>query len=325
MASRAEVSLRLLLLGGTKFLGRAVAEAALARGDELTLFNRGRTNPGLFPEAEHRRGDRDGGLSALEGGEWDAVVDPSGFVPRVVGAAAELLAEAVGHYVFVSSISVYRPPLAPGLDESAPLIELDDPASEDVPEHYGGLKALCERAVEERLPGRATHVRAGLIVGPHDPTGRFTYWAHRLRRGGEILAPGPPERRVQFVDVRDLAEWMLLCAERRTAGVFNATGEGLSWGELLGSAPRSNGEVTWVSDAFLREHEVGEWMELPLWIADPEWAGMHGADVSRAAAAGLRARPIGETLAGAADAPAVDGVGLSPEREAELLAAWHAR
>jgi 2'-hydroxyisoflavone reductase len=248
------------------------------------------------------------------------VVDPSGFVPRVVGASADLLAGAAGHYVFVSSISVYRPPIVPGLDESAPVEELDDPASEDVPADYGGLKALCERAVEERFPGRATHVRAGLIVGPHDPTGRFTYWAHRLQRGGEILAPGPPERRVQFIDVRDLGEWILRCAERATAGTFNATGEGVCWGELL-----AGGDVTWVSDDFLRERDVGEWMELPLWLANPDFAGIHSADVSRAVAAGLRSRPLAETLDGAAAAPLVDGVGLSPERETELLAAWHGR
>ena len=201
--------------------------------------------------------------------------------------------------------------------------ELDDPSSENVPADYGGLKALCERAVEERFPGRATHVRAGLIVGPHDPTGRFTYWAQRVQRGGEILAPGPPERRVQVIDVRDLGEWILRCAERGTAGTFNATSEGVSWGELLAGAPSSDGEVTWVSDDFLREHEVGEWMELPLWLANPDFAGIHAADVSKAVAAGLSFRPLAETLEGAATAPLVDGVGLTREREAELLAAWH--
>jgi len=312
--------LRLLLLGGTKFLGRAVAEAALARGHELTLFNRGRTNPELFPEAEHLHGDRDGDLDALVGREWDAVVDPSGYVPRVVGASADLLKDAVGHYVFVSSISVYAPPVPPDADESAPVAELADPATEDVMADYGGLKAACERAVEERFPGRATHVRAGLISGPHDPTGRFTYWAHRVRRGGEILAPGPPERMTQFIDVRDLGEWILHCAEDRIAGTFNATNEGVPWGELLAGC-----DVTWVSDDFLQENEVGEWMGLPLWLVDPGFVGMLSSDVSRAVAAGLTFRPPAETLAGAADAPLAEGVGLTAEREAELLAAWHAR
>ena len=167
---------------------------------------------------------------------------------------------------------------------------------------------------------RSLIVRPGLIVGPHDPTGRFTYWAHRLARGGEILAPGPPDRHAQFIDVRDLAGWMLDCVERGVTGVFNATNEGVAWGELLAGA-----DVTWVSDEHLVAHEVGEWMELPLWLADPAWAGMHRTDVGKAVGAGLTFRPVAETIAGAAEAPAVDGVGLTPEREAELLRAWRAQ
>ncbi len=163
-------------------------------------------------------------------------------------------------------------------------------------------------------------MRPGLIVGPHDPTGRFTYWARRLARGGEILAPGEPERRAQFVDVRDLAEWIVGGVEQGLSGTYNATNEGVPWGELLAGA-----DVTWVSDEFLQEQGVGPWMELPLWLPDPDWAGMHATDVSRAVAAGLRFRPLAETVAGAADASAEDGVGLTPEREAELLAAWHSR
>jgi 2'-hydroxyisoflavone reductase len=167
---------------------------------------------------------------------------------------------------------------------------------------------------------RALLVRPGLIVGPHDPTGRFTYWAQRFERGGDILAPGPPDRESQFIDVRDLAAWMLDAAERGLSGTFNATNEGVSWAELLGDA-----DVTWVSDEFLQEHGVGPWMELPLWLPDPDWAGMHETDVSRAVAAGLRFRPLEETIQGAAEAQAVEGVGLTPEREAELLAAWRER
>jgi 2'-hydroxyisoflavone reductase len=159
-----------------------------------------------------------------------------------------------------------------------------------------------------------------LSVGPHDPTGRFTYWAQRLARGGEILAPGPPERLAQFVDVRDLAEWILSAVEQGLSGTFNATNEGVAWGELLAGA-----DVTWVSDEFLQEHEVGPWMELPLWLPDPEWAGMHATDVSRAVAAGLRFRSLEDTISGAATAPAAEGVGLTPEREAELLTAWRGR
>ena len=288
----------------------------------MTLFNRGQTNPELFPETERLRGDRDGDLAALEEGAWDAAVDTCGYVPRVVRASAELLAAAVQHYTFVSTISVYADVRGP-VDEESPAATLEDETVEDFGEeyrNYGPLKALCEQAVREALPGRALVVRPGLIVGPHDPTGRFTYWAHRVRRDGEILAPRPPERKVQFVDVRDLAPWMLDMVERRATGVFNATGEGVAWGELIDGV-----RVTWVSDEFLLEHGVGEWMELPLWLANPAYAGVHQVDVSRAIAAGLRFRLVAETLRDAAEAPLVEGVGLSPEREAELLAAWKER
>ena len=301
----------------------------------MTLFNRGETNPGLFPEAEKLRGDRDGDLAALDGREWDAVVDPSGYVPRVVGASASLLADAVEHYVFVSSISVYEPPLAAGFDETVSVIELEDPATESITEAYGGLKALCERTVEGIFPGRATHVRAGLIVGPHDPTDRFTYWPVRATRGGEILAPGDPDRQWQFVDARDLGAWLVVLAEARTAGVFNATGPlpATTAGEVLEICLRTatvDGRLTWVDDAFLVEHEVGAWMELPLWIPkSDDFASMQEANVSRALAAGLVFRPVEETVsdtlawADGRNGAVAGGVGLTPERERELLAAWH--
>jgi 2'-hydroxyisoflavone reductase len=307
--------MKLLVLGGTRFLGRAVVEEALARGHELTLFNRGTTNAKLFPEVERLHGDRTDDLSALEGRAWDAVIDPSGYVPADVRRSAELLRDS-GRYVFVSSISVYAD-FTKAWDESGPLSELGDGSADELASdfsNYGALKVLCEQEVERVFGDRALIVRPGLIVGPHDPTGRFTYWPQRLRRGGEILAPGPPERTSQFIDVRDLAEWIVTTTERELGGVFNATGNGVRWEELLAGA-----NVTWVSDEFLREQEVGEWMELPLWIAD----GGVDVDVGRAVAAGLRSRPVDESLAGALDAPAVDGVGLTPEREAELLAAWH--
>jgi 2'-hydroxyisoflavone reductase len=312
---------RILILGGTKFLGRAIAEDCLARGHELALFNRGETGPGLFPEAEQLRGDRKRDLSALEGQAWDAVIDPSGYVPADVSVSTELVRES-DRYVFVSSISAYAD-LSTGSTEESPLAELGElPADEVAADYsnYGPLKALCEAEVERVFGERALIVRPGLIVGPHDPTGRFTYWARRIERGGEILAPGPPERRPQFVDVRDLATWTLDAVERGLTGIFNATNEGIPWGELLAGA-----NVTWVSDEFLGEHEVGPWMELPLWLGDPELRGMREVDVTRAVGAGLRFRPVQETIAGAATAPAVEGVGLTPDREAELLEAWHAR
>jgi 2'-hydroxyisoflavone reductase len=332
--------LRLLILGGTKFLGRAAAEAALARGHEVTLFNRGRTNPELFPEAEKLRGDRDGDLSALEGREWDAVIDPSGFVPRVVRASAELLRDAVGHYLFVSSISVYSEPQEPGFDETGSLVELKDPEREDhlgSAEAYGGLKALCEHVVARTYPGAHANVRAGLIVGPHDPTGRFTYWPLRVAAGGHVLAPDRPGRVVQFVDARDLGEWLVRLGEDRTSGTFNATGpeSPLPMGELLEACNRVGGagaEVVWVDEPFLFEHGVRVWMELPLWVPEEdEW--FQRADCSRALAAGLRFRPVEktvrDTLAWARESGAslvtsgqTGAAGMAPEREAELLRAW---
>jgi 2'-hydroxyisoflavone reductase len=319
---------KLLVLGGTKFLGRHIVEAALERGHGVTIFHRGKTNRGLFGDrVEEVLGDRDGRLEALASGRWDAVVDTSGYFPRIVGASAKLLAERADHYTFVSSISVYAD-FSTGPHEGSPLRKLEDETVEELGDeyqYYGGLKALCERAVEREFPGRTAVVRPGLIVGPHDPTDRFTYWPERLARGGKILAPGPPDRLVQFVDVRDLAAWIVRLVEERRTGVFNATSEGVSWGELLAGA-----EVTWVSDGFLVEHRVGEWIELPLWIADPEWVGHHHADVSRAVAAGLRFRPVAETVRDTAEWAATRGehepeAGLAPARERELLEAWRTR
>ncbi len=328
--------MRLLVLGGTKFLGRGVVEAALARGHEVTLFHRGRTNPGLFPEAEHLIGDRDGGLEPLRGRRWDAVVDPSGYVPRVVGAAADRLRDAVGHYTFVSSISVYARFDRPGLDEAAPVHTLEDPASEDVQAHYGALKVACEQAVAARFPGRSASIRAGLIVGPHDPSGRFPWWVDRVARGGELVAPAPPERPVQCVDARDLGAWMVRVAEQRTAGVFNATGPAAplafaTWIETLRAVAGSDARAVWVPEATLLAHGVTPWTDLPLWspLGHPDFAHIHAVDVSRAVAAGLTCRPMVETardtlawIRERGDFPMEMGpVGLSPEVEARVLAA----
>ena len=223
--------MKLLILGGTKFLGRHLVEEALARGHEVTLFNRGQLNPELFPEVEKLRGDRDGGLEALRGRRWDAVVDTSGFSPRVVRDSARLLADSVEHYTFVSSQSAYRDTSVPGVDENYPVGTITDERLREAEalkqseltaapffwEIYGALKALCERAAEEEMPGRVLNVRAGLIVGPHDFSDRFTYWPRRVSEGGEVLAPGDPGRQVQFIDVRDLAAWILDMAEARGA------------------------------------------------------------------------------------------------------------
>jgi len=287
--------MELLVLGGTKFLGRHVVDAALARGDTVTIFTRGRTNPDLYPEVEHLTGDRDGGLGALEGRRWDAVIDTSCYVPRIARASGELLLDSVGRYVFVSTVSAYADFSKP-LDEGSPVAELEDPTTEVVEEHYGALKAACERVFDELYGDRVTHVRAGLIVGPHDPTDRFTYWPRRLAEGGDVLAPGDPDAPVQFVDARDLAAWMVGLAERGPGGPLNATGPATRL-TMLGALERMDGDFTlyWVDDRTVLDAGIEPWMELPLWIPGPEWAGLLTVDISRALAAGLTFRPLEET------------------------------
>jgi 2'-hydroxyisoflavone reductase len=320
---------KILILGGTKFLGRAAVDAALERGHEVTLFNRGETNPELFPDVEKLRGDRTADLSGLDGRRWDGVIDPSGYFPAVVRRSAEALSDSVGRYVFVSSVSVYAD-FSEGPREDSPRAELAEghPVDEMLPEYenYGSLKALSEDVVWDVFGDRATIVRPGLIVGPHDPTGRFTYWPHRVARGGEVVVPAPPERTVQFVDARDLGAWLVELLERDEGGAFNATRSGVSWSELVESAATVSGadaEPVWIPDEFLLEQEVGEWMELPMWLADPEWVGMNQADVARAEAAGLVHRSLEDTVRGTLDeAGTTDDAGLKPERERDLIEAW---
>ena len=323
--------MKLLLLGGPRFLGRAITDAALDRGHELTFFNRGTTNPERYPDVERLVGDRASDLSLLAGREWDAVVDTCGYLPGDVRASAEALADAVGLYCFVSSVSVYADFSQP-IDEESPVALLGDlPDDEITEETYGPLKALCELAVQDVFEERASNVRPGLIVGPNDPTGRFAYWPHRVARGGEVLAPAPPDAPTQFVDVRDLGEWIVSVCERRIGGVFNATQPGVSWGELLETCRSVSGTdatITWVSRDFLVEQEVGQWMELPLWIdgQDPEAAYFDRVAVDRALDTGLAFRPLTETVRSTLDeAETTDAAGLKPERETALLAEWHGR
>src|SRR5687768_1503047 len=319
--------MRLLVLGGTRFLGRAIVDAALERGHELTLFNRGRTNAGLFREVEQIRGDRTTDLSSLDGRDWDSVLDVATFLPRAVRLSVEALEGRVGRYVYVSSISAYADQSTPAV-EGAPLAQLDDRDAEDV-EHYGALKAACEGIVGDAFGGRALVVRPGLIVGPHDPTDRFTYWPRRIAEGGRVLAPAPPDQPVQFIDVRDLAEWIVAATEDELGGAYNATGDAITFERLLDECRRVSGgaEIVWVPSEHLVAAGVGEWMELPLWIVSPEYSAMHRTDVSKAKRAGLRFRPLAETIAdtlawdAARETPRAEGVGLAPERERELLAA----
>ena len=320
--------MKLLVLGGTKFLGRHAVDAALAGGHEVTIFTRGQTNPGLFPEVEHLVGNRDGDLDALRGRAFDGVVDTSGYVPRIVRQSAELLRDQVGRYVFVSSISVYDDFSEP-VSESTPVAELADPSTEEIMEHYGALKAACERVIEEVYGDRSARVRAGLIVGPYDPTDRFTYWPRRIARGGTVLGPGDPDARVQFVDARDLAAWLVKLALEGPGGTFNATGpaEPLTFAALLERARAATGsdaEIVWVDEQRVLDAGVEAWTELPLWLPGTEHAGMARTDISKALAAGLTFRPAEETVV---DTLAWDRTvegdrpTLAHEREQEILAA----
>ena len=327
--------MKILVLGGTVFLGRATVEAALARGHELTLFNRGKQNADLFSGVEKLRGDRDGDLSALKGRRWDACIDPSGYFPRLVRASAELLAPAVDHYTFISSVSVFADFKTPGMDETATVATIADESVEQITgESYGALKALCEQAVERALPGRSLIIRPGLIVGPHDPSDRFTYWPVRVAHGGEVLAPHRSGYLTQIIDVRDLAEWTVRMVETKRTGVFNATGPDypLTMGHLLDESKRvtgSDARFTWVSEEFLQAQGATPWTEVTLWMPEEGSEGFSTLNVQKAIGAGLSFRPLADTIrdtvAWDASRPpeTVRRNGIKPEREQAWLAAWH--
>jgi len=293
----------ILILGGTGFLGPHLVECAQGRGHKLTLFNRGKTNPQLFPDVEKLQGDRDGHLEALKGRKWDAVIDTSGYVPRLVKASADLLAPSVGQYVFISSISVYADGMKPGADESAKLATMPDETSEEVMKHYGALKALCEKAAEKAMPGRVTNVRPGLIVGPRDPSDRFTYWPTRVKKGGQILAPGDGTDPVQFIDARDLAAWIIKMVEEGHTGVYNAVGpdKPMTMAELLDACKKAlaaDASFTWAPTAFLEKQGISPWMDMPVWVpaSDPDSGAMATTSFAKAKAKGLTFRPVEETI-----------------------------
>jgi len=323
--------MKLLILGGTVFLGRALVDAALARGHEITLFHRGKHNPDLFPDVERILGDRNTELDRLDGRTWDAAIDTCGYFPRQVAASAGKLAGVVGHYTFVSSISVYAGFQEIGIDENAPVGTIEDPSIEEITgESYGPLKALCEQAAEAVMPGRVLNHRPGLIVGPHDPSDRFTYWPVRVARGGNVLAPDRPEVLVQIIDVRDLAEWNIRMVEAGRTGVYNATGPAgpLTMGEVLDTCKSVSGSdavLRWAPEEFLLKNEVAPWSEMPLWVPESEGAGFSAIDCSKAIADGLTFRPLPETVRDTLDWTKTWPeerplrVGITAEKEAAVL------
>ncbi len=327
---------KILILGGTGFLGPHIVRTAIERGHTVTLFNRGKTQPHLFPDIEKLQGDRDGKLDALEGRQWDAVVDPSGYVPRIVKLSADLLAPNVKHYIFVSTVSVYKDGAPVGADEGATLNTIDDPTNEDVKSNYGALKALSEQAAETAMPGRVANVRPGLIIGPGDPTGRFTHWPTRCADGGEVLAPGDGTTPVQYIDGRDLGAWIVTLIEQGTVGTMNALGpeRKMTMREVLESCNTAGGNqatLTWVPWKFLEKHNVGPWMEMPMWVPSEEDPGFGTMSNARAVKAGLVFRPLVETakdtLAWLETLPAdkrdrMRSSAIARDKELAVLAAW---
>ena len=328
--------MHILIIGGTRFVGRHLVEAALACGHTLTLFNRGQSNPELFPQMEQIHGDRGGDLAGLQDRSWDVVIDTCGYVPRLVRSVAQALVGQTDRYVFISTISVYAEPYLVDMDEDAPLAQLADTRVEEVTgETYGGLKVLCEQAVQEVYADRALIIRPGLIVGPYDPTDRFTYWPHRIAQGGEVLAPGNPQQPAQIIDARDLAEWIVRSAEDNRSGVYNAVGPGyrLSMQHLLEECVavcNPAAQLIWIEETFLAEQGVQPWSDLPVWEAEKD-AAFSTVNNARAIAAGLTFRALAdtikETLVWDATRPPDHEwrAGLTRQREAEVLHAWHHR
>jgi 2'-hydroxyisoflavone reductase len=345
--------MKLLILGGTRFLGRHLVTSAIARNHEVTLFNRGNHPTEAQTNIETIRGDRNSDLEKLRGRRWNAVIDTCGYLPRTVRAAAELLSDSIDRYVFISSQSVYADLSSHGVDEAASLAKLtraqleeansidsSGPASAvNYGKMYGGLKALCEQAVDEVLPNRVLTIRPGLIVGPDDYTDRFTYWVARVARGGEVLAPGRPERNVQFIDVRDLAEWIVRMIERNQSGVYNANGlpNSLTMERVLQECKNvsvSDASFTWVNENFLLQENVAAWSEMPLWLpeeAAPHLKGFMFIDSAKAVNAGLTFRSLTDTVGDTLTWHKTNCVdtrlkaGIDPDREKILLNKWHER
>lgn len=326
------IILKVLVLGGTSFLGPHLVQELQQNGHDVAIFTRGRQST-EFLHVEQLHGDRDGNLEAIKERKWDAVIDTSGYLPRVVRNSSEILANSTKHYTFISSISVYRDFHKQTIDESYPLAQLEDKNNEEITEKtYGSLKAACEKVIFDYFPDRSLIIRPGLIVGPLDPTDRFSYWPIRIKEGGEILAPGSPTQLLQFIDVRDLAKWVVAMVEKQAIGIYNATGPEtpLTFEKLLQACQRvcnAGSVLTWVSEDFLIQHQIQDWTELPLWLSyKRNMPGFLNVDANKAVQTGLTFRPLSETLSAILDWESRRGskrrIGLAPEKEQALLKQW---
>ena len=329
--------MKILILGGKKFLGIALVEALLEAGHTPVLFNRGLTNPDLFPKVTNLIGERDGGLDALKRRKWDAVIDTSGYVPRIVKQSAKMLSGKCDCYVFISSVSVYEDYRTPDIEETYPLARLDDPENEDYTgEAFGPLKALCEYEIQQAFDGRVLVIRPGLIVGPNDPSDRFTYWPWRVSLGGQVLAPAPPSANLQFIDVRDLAAFIINRVKAKSEGVYNVTGprKPATFGSLLVAcreASMSEASFVWVDESFLLNQGISPWTDLPLWVptTDPAFAGFYNININKALKAGLNFRPLSQTVSDTLEwhksrpgSPKLKA-GIDIATETELLIKYH--
>jgi 2'-hydroxyisoflavone reductase len=344
-AGRAAAPMRILILGGTGFIGPYQVRYAVARGHTVTVFNRGRRQADLPSQVEHLEGDRNGQLDALKGRQWDVVIDNPTTLPKWVRDVGPILKDNAKHYIFISTISVYAPFGRSGADETSPVLKYTgaDPFAESKVsnELYGPLKAISEQEAERWFPGHTTVIRPGLIVGPEDPTDRFSYWPVRISRGGEVLAPGDGSDPVQVIDARDLSEWTIRMAEQRAAGVYNATGGAKPYtmrGQLEtirdAVARGTDTKLTWVPTAFLDEQKVQPWSEMPTWVPNAgDEKGFAEVSVARAVSKGLTFRPLGVTAKDTVDwfrtqpaeRQAKLRAGIAPEKESAVLAAWHAK
>ena len=324
--------MRILMIGGTAFVGRHIADAALDAGHDLTLFHRGKTGADLFPQATHLNGDRDVDLSALADGRYDATIDLCAYFPRQVRSLAGALDGRGGRYVFISSVSAYSPSVPANYDETAQLADVDDPeATEITNENYGGLKAVCEQVSTELFGPDTTIIRPTYVIGPFDRTYRFTWWVDRLARGGTVLAPGEPDDPIQLIDARDQAAFTISLLERSITGTFHTVnpappfGFGQMLDEIAAEVAPPGTELVWAASDFLVEQGV-DGAALPLWgEGEGDAANMSRANPAAAVAAGLAPRPLRETVADIRAQDRVpDGVGISAEREAEVLARWTA-